>query len=321
MTYTMRQYEQTDADIAILNQIYNAMYPENAESFEQTKRQEDIWEARYFKHRDVIEKDGTPVAVGTVLHTPWSFHPQKYGWRILALPDCNLEAVMQSHYDHTLKTILAGKEVIALSSSVRDDQPIQLNFLAEQDFVRVMRYPSAELAVEAFDASQFTDKLKFTKESGIEIFNILEMQKREPDTWQSILHELCWELDQDVPNPERPEKPTLEHFIKMELEGEGFIPEGWYVAHNGSEYVGITMLFKNDMIPDKLWTGLTGVTRKARRKGIATALKVTAIEFARSYGAQRIETDNEENNPMFQINLKLGFVPIPAWINFEKSFA
>ena len=43
-----------------------------------------------------------------------------------------------------------------------------------------------------------------------------------------------------------------------------------------------------------------------------------SIEFAQAYGAQWIETSNEENNPMLQLNLRLGFQPAPAWLSFEK---
>ena len=64
--------------------------------------------------------------------------------------------------------------------------------------------------------------------------------------------------------------------------------------------------------------GLTGVLRSHRRRGIATAVKLPTIDFARSVGARYISTDNEENNPMYQLNLKLGFRPMPAWLDFEK---
>jgi GNAT superfamily N-acetyltransferase len=75
-------------------------------------------------------------------------------------------------------------------------------------------------------------------------------------------------------------------------------------------------------IPDAqsntLNVGMTGVLRAHRRMGIATALKVRAIQFAQTYGARWIETGNEENNPMLQINLRLGFQPAPAWLSFEN---
>lgn len=68
----------------------------------------------------------------------------------------------------------------------------------------------------------------------------------------------------------------------------------------------------------KFLTGLTGVVANHRRKGIAAALKLRAIKYAHQHGVKVIETGNEENNPIYQINLMLGFQPQPAWIDFEK---
>ncbi|MEA3408886.1 MAG: hypothetical protein U9Q95_00905, partial [Candidatus Eisenbacteria bacterium] len=68
-------------------------------------------------------------------------------------------------------------------------------------------------------------------------------------------------------------------------------------------------------------TGLTGVVRSHRRKGIATALKVHGFSRAKEHGARWIETDNEEKNPMFELNLRLGFKPTPAWTEYRRPFA
>ena len=65
-------------------------------------------------------------------------------------------------------------------------------------------------------------------------------------------------------------------------------------------------------------TVFTGVVRSHRRRGIAKALKVLAIDYAHRQGYQLIKTDNEEHNPMFQINLALGFQPEPAILFFQK---
>jgi hypothetical protein len=45
---------------------------------------------------------------------------------------------------------------------------------------------------------------------------------------------------------------------------------------------------------------------------------VAVIAYAQQRGATRIVTNNEENNPMYQINVKLGFKPTPAWLELHK---
>lgn len=106
---------------------------------------------------------------------------------------------------------------------------------------------------------------------------------------------------------------------KRVLKSPTFFPDGWMIATDGKQYVGMSCI---NLIPadaKKVQTELTGVLPEYRRKGIATALKVLTIKVAKSYGARIIKTDNEENNPMYTLNLKLGFKPKPAWLHFEKK--
>ena len=83
--------------------------------------------------------------------------------------------------------------------------------------------------------------------------------------------------------------------------------------------LGLSLLKKNLADSSKIQTGLTGVLRSHRRRGIALALKLQAIAYAKTEGIKTIETDNEENNHMYQINMQLGFEPKPAFLDFEKS--
>jgi GNAT superfamily N-acetyltransferase len=84
--------------------------------------------------------------------------------------------------------------------------------------------------------------------------------------------------------------------------------------------VGYTGLWLSEAHPAKVFTGLTGVVRSHRRKGIATALKVHGFSRAKEHGARWIETDNEEKNPMFELNMRLGFKPTPAWTEYRRQF-
>ena len=128
-----------------------------------------------------------------------------------------------------------------------------------------------------------------------------------------------------MPSPDPATPEPFEQFVKG-FSHPNFLADGWFIAVDSTgadgavgPYVGITTLGASQADEGKLYTWLTGVRRPYRRRGIALALKVHAIEFAQQQGTQVIETDNEENNPMFQINLQLGFQPQPAWLEFEKT--
>jgi GNAT superfamily N-acetyltransferase len=66
--------------------------------------------------------------------------------------------------------------------------------------------------------------------------------------------------------------------------------------------------------------GFLGILRPYRRRGLARALKVALIEQAQREGMDSVYTTNEQNNPMLQLNLQLGFVPQPSWHQMNKHY-
>ena len=92
------------------------------------------------------------------------------------------------------------------------------------------------------------------------------------------------------------------------------------VAVDGDKYVGSTDIHlfpKSD--PYKAWTGSLGVLKEYRRRGIATALKAKAYQKLKEKGIKIVRTDNEENNPMYKINVALGFKPVPFSLDYSKE--
>ena len=104
------------------------------------------------------------------------------------------------------------------------------------------------------------------------------------------------------------------------LQSPHFLPSGYQIAvdqENGA-YVGSTALNRKD--GDILGTGLTGVLRSHRRRGIAMALKLYAIGYARSVNAREIHTGNAAISlAMLAINEALGFAKQPVWILMVKK--
>ena len=146
--------------------------------------------------------------------------------------------------------------------------------------------------------------------------------------WKQKLVELRWAVIQDVPSIEPPTRPTMAEFQTMILDDPALNEDAWFIAVDESNvagpgpgsYIGMSNFWLNDPAHKRLDTGLTGVLRAYRRRGIATALKGRSIEFAQQLGAQTIETSNEENNPIADLNLMLGFRPKAAWISYRKEF-
>ena len=92
------------------------------------------------------------------------------------------------------------------------------------------------------------------------------------------------------------------------------------VAVLNGTYIGLTDIKvypKSELY--KGWTGGLGVLKKFRRRGIATAIKIKAIEVLLKKGVTEVRTDNEENNPMYKINVALGFKPVPFSLDYSKE--
>jgi predicted GNAT superfamily acetyltransferase len=65
-----------------------------------------------------------------------------------------------------------------------------------------------------------------------------------------------------------------------------------------------------------MFSEMTGVRRAYRRRGIATALKVIAVGFARARGVSMLRTVHDaRSSAAIKMNLRLGYVPTPSFID------
>ena len=136
------------------------------------------------------------------------------------------------------------------------------------------------------------------------------------------LEELEWIIEQDFPIPDgiSHTRTPFKHWLKL---CHDFYKNSYgvdIVAVYKKQYIAstdITVYPKSE--PHKGWTGGLGVLQEFRRKGIATALKIKAIEVLLKKGVTEVRTDNEENNPMYKINVALGFKPVPFSLDYSKK--
>lgn len=312
----------SDLDYETAVNLRNANYPDSPDDTTSWRHYDRARDKRYFYQRDLFELDGRLVAYSLVMEPNWSYRPGKYFIMAELDPEYESDWLRTAVWDHML-AVVAGQErsdkpLNTLTSAAREDRASHVAFLESQGFERGLRYPESELNVQQFDASRFADTLDRVAASGIAMMPLKELMETDPN-WQRKLYELECEIDKDIPSPEPLTSDSFEVFIRKRLESPNLMPEAFFIAIDGDQYVGLSALWRNNSNPDLLQTGLTGVLRSHRRRGIATALKVKAIEFAQAYGVDMIDTENEENNPMLQINVALGFTPRPAWLDFLKT--
>jgi mycothiol synthase len=106
--------------------------------------------------------------------------------------------------------------------------------------------------------------------------------------------------------------PPLEEWLEEEIPGPVTV-----VAVDEGQVVGYAALL--DRSEGLAEHGLTAVLRSHRRRGIATALKRSLLQWAGRHGYRELATwTQDENAAMQAVNLKLGYRPRPAVINVRR---
>lgn len=125
------------------------------------------------------------------------------------------------------------------------------------------------------------------------------------------LWEVSTRLELDIPSNEHRTPLPFETWYRLQVENPHFSAEGVHLALDGERIVGVSTIYQLDS--GAMLNEFTGVDREYRGRGIALALKVKGIAWAKRAGAPYIRTANHSvNKPMLAVNQKLGYKPEPG---------
>ena len=305
------------ADYARYVTLHNAVEPEHpttSEDAELTVKGRDprLEHAHFF-----AGLSGEVVGYARYSQLTDRYHPQTFSVHVRTHPEWRKRGVGSALFDHLTKELKAFKPLLLLTGADEDRADAQ-RFATSRGFVEEAQYWESRLDITKFDAAPYEALFEKVDRLDLDIRPLSEFMDDTPD-YEQRMYDLDWELGLDEPVPAPRTKPDYEPWIKNYFEHPRFTPESILIARDGTRWVGMSELRptpKEGVIGN--W--FTALHQDYRGQGIATAMKVKNILWARSQGYREVRTDNNTlNRPMLTINERLGFVKQPAYVAFKKE--
>ncbi len=321
LSFELREFEAKDYER--LAELYNKIYPDYARSVSEWRgRDNSLDMTKYLlkRYSCLDAASGVIVGFGDLSHVSDMFHPDKYWMNVYVDPDYQRNGVGDTIYRRLVRELHDLRAVTAWTG-VKEDMPEPLRFFEKRGFTEKMRVWESRLDPTEAHLERFRQYSEKVAASGITISTLAKERASNPDSLRK-LHEAVMAVTADIPSPAPFTPVSYDQWEAFEINNPDLVPEGYMIAMDNDQYVGLSVVWKSEADPKTLYQGNTGVIRSYRRRGIAIAMKLRVIDFAKKKGYEKLKTWNAStNHAMLAVNIKLGFKRQVAWITLEKNLA
>ena len=292
-----------------------------ADAFETTDAQDLLDEhnvemtGRILRHAVAVNGKGEVVGYNFAGHYP-SMDSHQYYVNVVVDPGQRNQGI-GSQLWHDVVNYLQEQSADALLAEVHEGDPVHLEFAKKRGFAPRSHLLRAILNLEQFDHDKFDSFSQRVEGMGIRLAAFADLEQTEKNIRQ--LYDINGVAALDDPASDGA-YIAYENWMKVIFGGSWFQKEGQMVALDGDKIIGMSAIMY-DKEENSGFTLISGMDADYRDRKIMQALKLRAINYARSFGANKVVTElDESNTAMRAINTKFGFVEEPGKYEMEASF-
>lgn len=310
MSFTIRPL-QTE-DYPATTEIYNAQNePHHQVSNAELKAADERLQRRPHYHLLSAVEDGEVIGRGQVGARQGDEEPGKFWTWFFVREDRQGRGVDSAMFDAGLE-LLSGQDPKSLWTCIREDFLPSLAYLQEREYQEQFRSWGAELVLEKFEPGSFDQYRHVLANSGVSLHSYGELAS-DPSR-DTKLAALQAELEDDAPHHE----PIIPKRHPTSAD-PAVLLDSYVVAVADAEYVGMACLISQGRFPSVAGSGLTGVKREYRGRGIGTALLAHTSAWAKDRGYLEVNGGGAGTNaPLLKAIKRVGFEVEPAWITLAK---
>ncbi|MCP4703872.1 MAG: GNAT family N-acetyltransferase [candidate division Zixibacteria bacterium] len=311
--FVIRDFDKSD--YPAIATIFNSVFPDKATTAEEYIEQDQNRHKKCKQRRWVAVDDDMVIGTGTYSQNVYQYHPNKFKIWVVIKPEYQNKGIGSKLYDQIIKA-MEQFDPISMITEARDDMPGTIRFLQSRGLKEFQQYSEPHLEVAKFDFAPYENLEAKLNSEGVIIKTMRELED-DPQR-DKKLFELDNKVAADLPDEETFTPIDYASFEKDVLYASYSLHDAYFIAIDNGKYIGLSNLHKFKA-EKNLETGLTGVLRPYRKRGIATCLKVKAVEYAKNNNYDSIGTENQSGNkPMLDLNNKLGFKEKYVWLCYKK---